>query len=378
VHYRFIESINHIEPLRWNAVAGVDYPFLRHEFLQALENSGSVGAAQGWQPQHLLIEDSGELLAILPLYIKSHSYGEYVFDWSWAEAYQRHDIPYYPKLVSSIPFTPSTGPRLAVATNEISQVIATVTAALNEKAEEIGASGWHVLFPQDSEDNLWKSSGAQERLGCQFHWHNDSFGQFDDFLARFSSRKRKDVKKERQKVVAQGIRIERLTGDEILPEHWQCFYHFYRATYLKKSGHAGYLTPAFFALLHDTLRKQALLVLAYENGTAIAGGLYFFSADTLYGRYWGCIKDVPGLHFETCYYQGIEFCIERGLQRFDAGAQGEHKIQRGFEPVLTHSYHWIRHPGFRQAIADFLQDEAAGIKQYQEQAITFLPFRRPE
>ncbi len=378
MQYRFIESINHIESTRWNAVAGNEYPFLRHEFLRILEDSGSVCAARGWQPQHLLIEDSGQLLAILPLYIKTHSYGEYVFDWSWAEAYQRHGLDYYPKLVSAIPYTPATGPRLALATDDVAQVISMVMTALEEKTAEVGASGWHVLFPQHSEHVLWQGSGAMERLGCQFHWHNKGFKEFDDFLAMFSSRKRKDVKKERQRIAGSGIRMARLGGDQISREDWQCFYGFYRDTYLKKSGHEGYLTPDFFEQLYDLMRGQLLLVLAYENDKAIAGALNFFSADTLYGRYWGASKDVPGLHFETCYYQGIEFCIERGLQRFDAGAQGEHKIQRGFEPTLTYSCHWIQHPEFRQAIKVFLQEEATTIRQYQLDATTLLPFRQRE
>lgn len=376
MHYRFIESINHIESTQWNAIAGTDYPFLRHEFLCALEDSGSVCAARGWQPWHLVIEDLGNLLAVMPLYIKTHSYGEYVFDWSWAEAYQRHGLDYYPKLVSAIPFTPATGPRLAMATHDASQIMPLVIEALNATTSEIRASGWHVLFPQHSEHAQWKKCNAQERLGCQFHWHNYGFNHFDDFLATFSSRKRKDVKKERQKIDGQGICFERLTGDQISSEHWQCFYRFYRATYLKKSGHEGYLTEDFFDRIHSSLREQILLVLAYEKGNVIGAGLYFFSSDTLYGRYWGACKEVPGLHFETCYYQGIEFCIERGLKRFDAGAQGEHKIQRGFEPTLTYSYHWIQHQGFRSAISAFLAEEAENIKNYQQDVVAFLPFRQ--
>lgn len=375
MHYRFIQSINDIEKEQWNAVTGIDYPFLRHEFLQLLEDSGSVNALRGWQPQHLLIEDSQQLLAVLPLYIKSHSYGEYVFDWSWAEAYQRHGMEYYPKLVAAIPFTPATGPRFSCSANDFTQFIPVIEKALLEKAQSIGASGWHVLFPLVKEQNLWRSAGASKRLGCQFHWHNDGYSGFDDFLATLSSRKRKDIKKERLKVLGQDVRLERLTGDQISDGHWQTFYRFYQNTYMKKSGHGGYLTPAFFSGLSAALPEQLLLVLAYKNDIAVAGSLYCFSRNTLYGRYWGGTLDIPGLHFEACYYQGIEFCIERGLQHFDAGAQGEHKIQRGFVPTLTCSYHWIGHPGFRQAIDVFLKEESTGIQQYQQEAMALLPFR---
>lgn len=374
---RFIENITSIDAAQWDAVTGGDYPFLQHAFLSALEQSGSVGSASGWRPHHLLVEDDAgnQLLAVLPLYVKSHSYGEYVFDWQWADAYRRNGLDYYPKLVAAIPFTPATGPRLVCRAGERNELIACVKAALGEKSVETGASGWHCLFPLEDELPLWQAADSDVRLGCQFHWRNTGYVSFEDFLATFTSRKRKEVKRERRLVAENGIRIERLTGDRITPQHWETFYRFYQLTYLKRSGHGGYLTQDFFKRLHDTMREKMLLVLAYENDVAIAGALNFFSSTTLYGRYWGALKEVPALHFETCYYQGIEFCIEHGLQVFDPGAQGEHKIARGFTPVLTYSVHSIDHPQFRQAIGEFLVRERESVKAYQQSCMSALPFR---
>jgi predicted N-acyltransferase len=373
---RFISSIEHIAAEAWNNITGMDYPFLRHEFLLALEASRSACAASGWQPQHLLIEENKQLIAVLPLYIKSHSMGEYVFDRAWAEAYRRNGLPYYPKLLSAIPFTPASGPRLAFCDCDQSLLIKTVAEALEQQCHAIGASSWHVLFPDAQSLPLWQQAGSDTRLGCQFHWFNQDYQNFDDFLAGFSSRKRKELKRERRRVVDQKIRLERLTGEQITMEHWQDFYRFYQLTNLKYNGHGGYLTGDFFVRLHKTLRNSLMLVMAYdENDEAIAGALNFFSSDTLYGRYWGAIRDVEQLHFEACYYQGIEFCIEHGLKRFDPGAQGEHKIARGFRPTLTYSQHWIAHPGFRDAIKNFLAEESEGVKQYQQDACAALPFK---
>lgn len=373
---RFIDSIEKIPAATWNSVAGNYYPFLRHEFLYALEASQSVCAARGWQPQHLLIEQDEQLIAVLPLYIKSHSMGEYVFDHAWANAYQRHGVPYYPKLLSAIPFTPASGPRLCFIDCDQALLIKTASDALQQQCEAIGASSWHVLFPEVDTLPLWQQADSDTRLGCQFHWFNQHYNSFDDFLAAFSSRKRKELKRERRLIADQNIALERLTGEQITIEHWQAFYRFYQLTNLKYNGHGGYLTADFFVRLHQTMRDSLLLVMAYdEEGEAIAGALNFFSSDTLYGRYWGTIRDVECLHFEACYYQGIEFCIERGLKRFDPGAQGEHKISRGFRPTLTYSQHWIAHPGFREAIQNFLLEESEGVRRYQQQACTTLPFK---
>lgn len=375
MNYRFIESIEAISAEDWNAVAGINYPFLRYEFLHALEASGSVSKKSGWQPQHLLIEEGRQIIAVLPLYIKTHSFGEYVFDQSWADAYARHGLHYYPKLLAAIPFTPAAGPRLAHQCADHQKLMVTVKSALNKKAESIGASGWHCLFPPQDELAHWQAIDGEVRLGCQYYWYNNQYGDFSDFMAALTSKRRYSLKKERERVAEKGIRLERLTGDDITPAHWQRFYYFYQMTYLKYSGHRGYLTADFFARLHQSLREHLMLVFAYEGEEAIAGSLNFFSADTLYGRYWGAIKEVDFLHFEACYYQGIEFCIERGLQRFDPGAQGEHKIPRGFQPTLTYSLHWIRHAGFRHAIQKFLHEEADAVKRYQMEASKALPFK---
>lgn len=376
--YLFINSITDISANQWNAIAGVDYPFLRHEFLFALEASGSASKQRGWQPQHLLIEENGQLIAILPLYIKTHSMGEFVFDHSWADAYHRYGIAYYPKLVSAIPFTPATGPRLKHLACNNAILIATVKQALDEKIKQTRASSWHCLFPATDEFALWQAVGGDLRIACQFQWFNRGYNNFDAFLTEFASRKRKTLKKERERIAAAGIRLERLMGNQISAEHWQHFYSFYQLTNVKYNGHTGYLTAEFFAYLHELFRDQLLLVLAYENNEPIAGALNFFSSTTLFGRYWGTIKEMEFLHFETCYYQGIEFCIEQGLQIFDPGVQGEHKLARGFEPVLTHSFHWIEKLEFRPAIQRFLQEEAVLIQRYQQDASTALPFKKSE
>lgn len=372
---RFIKCIADISASEWNAIAGDNYPFLRHEFLHALEASGSVAAARGWQPQHLLVEQNGELMAVLPLYVKSHSYGEYVFDHSWAQAYQRHGLLYYPKLLSAIPFTPASGARLSHRCADLAALAKTVSEALQSHCKKLNASSWHCLFPVAEELPFWQAAGADVRLGCQYHWHNNQYASFDDFLSECISRKRKEMKRERAKVLESGIRLQRLTGDAITPEHWQHFYVFYQLTNAQYNGHTGYLTKDFFDRIYATMRGQLMLVLAYRDEKPIAGSLSFFSSDTLYGRYWGATEDVEFLHFEACYYQGLEFCIERGLQRFDPGAQGEHKIPRGFRPALTYSCHWIAHPQFREAIQHFLQEESEAVREYQKTASERLPFR---
>jgi hypothetical protein len=376
VNYRFLKSIADISPIVWNAVTGTDYPFLRHEFLLALEVSDSVGVNRGWQPSHLIVEDNKNVLAVLPLYIKTHSYGEYVFDWSWADAYHREGLEYYPKLLAAIPFTPAAGTRLATVLDDVSVLQPLLHRALDEKVKMLGASGWHTLFPQQQELSLWKIDDACLRLGCQFHWYNKSYTHFDNFLATFTSRKRKDVKKERRLIAEQGIQVQRFVGNDITVEHWQIFYYFYQITYAKKSGHGGYLTPEFFLHLHSSMPEQLLLVMAYKDDKPIAAALNLFSSDTLYGRYWGASEDIAGLHFEVCYYQGIEFCIEKNLRRFDAGAQGEHKIQRGFEPTITYSFHKLAHQGFHRAIKSFVQQETIDIKSYACDVALLLPFKQ--
>ncbi|MEH6548487.1 MAG: GNAT family N-acetyltransferase [Pseudomonadales bacterium] len=375
MHVRFIQQISDCPAQEWNALSGTDYPFLRHEFLYALEASGGVGKKSGWLPYHALIYQDEQLVGLMPLYRKTHSYGEYVFDWSWADAYQRNGIAYYPKLLSAIPFTPATGPRLCVKNAERQAVAIALQQSIGELLDNGDFSSWHVLFPSETERPAYTALQALQRTGVQYHWFNQAYTSFDDFLATFSSRKRKNLRKERQRVTDQGVSLKVLTGEDLNADVWQQFYHFYQSTYAKRSGHGGYLNQDFFQRLGETMAEQIVLVMAYDNDKPVAAALNLRSSDTLYGRYWGCIRDIDGLHFEACYYQGIEYCIANGLKRFDPGAQGEHKIQRGFTPIPTYSMHWIAHPAFRDAIARFVDEEDEHMARYTEDARSLLPFR---
>jgi len=372
----FLSGLNKVDSADWNRLTGVDYPFLRYEFLAALENSGCVSEQTGWQPHHLVVYQATHLVALMPLYIKTHSYGEYVFDWAWADAYHRHGVPYYPKLLTAIPFTPATGSRLCIAPGQNDAEISSLAVEkIKHHAETKGYSSWHLLFPCKSEFEQLSQHNLSARSGCQYHWKNRDYANFDDFLAHLSSRKRKNIKRERRRVAEQGITLTRIPGMEITQAQLQTFYEFYQSTYYKR-GQQGYLTLAFFEKILTTMPDQLLLVMAYRDNHPIAAALCLGSSDTLYGRYWGCLEEYECLHFEACYYQGIEHCIEQGIQKFDPGAQGEHKISRGFEPTTTHSLHWIAHPGFRAAIDDFLKREHRGVKDYIEQASQLLPFKR--
>ncbi len=375
---RFLDSIADVGAAHWNALAGQDYPFLRHEFLLALEESGCVSVRTGWQPQHLLVElqPGTAPVACLPLYAKTNSMGEYVFDWSWADAYTRHGLDYYPKLVTAIPFTPCAGPRLAIGAGvSLDAVLPVVLDAVKNLAMRRSASSWHVLFPETGLRDHLSAAGLQPRSGCQYQWFNAGYRDFEHFLEAFSSRKRKNLRKERARVAEQDIAFEVLEGAAITAEQWQCFFRYYQSTYAVR-GRSPYLNPAFFTELGRRMPERLLLVLARKDGDYIAGALFFKGADTLYGRYWGCAEDYRFLHFETCYYQGIDYCIRHRIARFDSGAQGEHKIQRGFKPVHTWSCHWIRHPDFARAIARFAQEEERHIDAYVAQAHELLPFRR--
>lgn len=374
---RFLASITEIPAARWNALIGSDYPFLRHEFLALLESTGCTDRASGWLPLHATLYRGDTLIALMPLYLKSHSYGEYVFDWSWADAWRRHGLDYYPKLVTAVPFTPATGPRLCLAQGEEkAEVYPMLLQAIRQMAEEQGASSWHVLFPEPDAAEELERAGTSIRVASQFHWINRGYTCFDDFLADFNSRKRKSLKRERRRVEEQGIELRVLEGEQITAADWERFYLFYQMTYAKRSGHGGYLNREFFLGLGGAIGQHCVLVMAYREQQAVAGALYFRSADTLYGRYWGCEQELDCLHFETCYYQGIEYAIKHGLQRFDPGAQGEHKIQRGFTPIKTWSNHWIADPGFADAIADFSRREQQQIDQYISSASTYLPFKQ--
>jgi predicted N-acyltransferase len=374
----FLSSITQITAAQWNQISGTDYPFIRHEFLLALEQSGSTNAESGWQPCHLTVLRDDQLVALMPLYLKSHSYGEYVFDWSWADAWQQQGLDYYPKLVTAIPFTPATGPRMCVAAQESRpELLAAMLAAVEQYAAQQQLSSWHLLFPEQADAQELAGRGTSMRLASQFHWFNRGYAQFDDFLAGLNSRKRKSLRRERRRVSEQGITLQRRQGSDISDADWERFYRFYQITYAKRSGHGGYLKRDFFQQIGRTLPEHCVMIMAYLDGEAVAGSLCFRSSDTLYGRYWGCDRELDCLHFEACYYQGIEYCIEQGLQRFDPGAQGEHKIQRGFEPVPTWSNHWISDPRFAAAIADFTRREAPHIEAYISQASAYLPFKQP-
>jgi predicted N-acyltransferase len=376
VNFAFIASINEINRRDWDSLCGEDYPFVRHDFLAALENSGAASVVSGWQPRHLVIKRDGAIAGVMPLYEKTHSYGEYVFDWAWADAYRRHGMSYYPKLLSGIPFTPASGPRLClVADLNTNTVLPGLVKAIQEELLRIGGSSWHCLFPDKSFSDQLASHQVSQRQGCQYHWLNQGYRDFADFLDTFSSRKRKNLNKERRRVAEQGLELTVKAGADIRDEDWRQFYIFYHLTYFKRSGRQGYLNEQFFQRLAQSMPEKIVMVIARQGREMVGASLFFEGRDTLYGRYWGCSKEFEFLHFEACYYQGIEYAIRKGLKRFDPGAQGEHKIQRGFTPVPTWSNHWIVHPGFREAINDFLGRERPAMEEYMEEARALLPFK---
>jgi uncharacterized protein len=367
--------IAEIPALEWDACAGPANPFLSHAFLDALEASGSATAAEGWLPQHLAVEDgAGRLLGAAPFYLKSHSYGEYVFDWGWASAYERAGGRYYPKLQCAVPFTPVTGPRLLLRPGAPASVSGALIAAMIELARRQGASSAHATFPTKEEWERFGSAGFLLRTGQQFHWENRGYRSFDEFLEALSSRKRKNIRKERRDALADGIEIRMLTGDAIEKRHWDAFFRCYVATGNRKWG-SPYLTRKFFDLIGERMADKILLVLAEHKGRFVAGALNFIGADTLYGRNWGALMEFPFLHFEACYYRAIDFAIERGLKRVEAGAQGPHKIQRGYLPTPTYSAHWIRDPGLRRAVADFIARERAAVEHEMDDLGELSPYR---
>ncbi len=377
IQFRFLSSIAEVDRAAWNELAGKDSPFLKHEFLRALEDTGCTTSATGWQPCHLVGSDvEGQLLAAVPLYRKTNSYGEYVFDWSWADAYRSNGVPYYPKFLTAIPFTPSSGLRFLIREGiPRPQLMEFIVEVICRHAEEKDISSWHVLFPTESESDLLAGNGILQREGCQFHWFNHGYTSFDDFLNALSSRKRKNIRKERQAVQKEGIKFSFVSGHDISDQQWKHFYVFYQSTYLVR-GMQGYLSLEFFQQLGLTMPENLLLVEACLDNQVIAGALFFRDHRRLFGRYWGSLEEYRFLHFETCFYQGIEFCIRNGLVEFDAGAQGEHKIQRGFEPIRTVSNHWIRHPAFAEAIEDFLEHEQDHVQRYRREAGKLLPFKK--
>ncbi|WP_088332192.1 GNAT family N-acetyltransferase [Lacimicrobium sp. SS2-24] len=374
--FAFVNAISEIDRRLWQQLAEGAGPFLKYEFLHALEQTDCVSAQQGWQPCHLTVYDNATLIAVMPLYQKTHSYGEYIFDFAWADAYHRHGLAYYPKLISAVPFTPVTGPRLLCNKAMEATLWPQVISALKNYCNVQQLSSLHLLFTDKDCSSALTQQHLLSRTSVQFHWFNRAYVCFEDFVSTFSSRKRKNLNKERNRLTEHGIRCRWLVGEQISEQDMLDFYRCYCQTYLKRSGHSGYLTAAFFEQLRNSMADNLLLVQAHRDDTLLASALLLFDENTLYGRYWGALHSVDGLHFEVCYYQGIAFCIEKGPQQFNPGTQGEHKIQRGFEPVYCYSSHWLKHSDFHQAVAAFLKQERAHLQQYKTQATSLLPFRK--
>ena len=369
---RLCDSVAALAAADWDACAGTANPFIGHAFLTALEESGSVGGRSGWQPLPIIVDgEDGRPAAIAPAYVKSHSQGEYVFDHAWADAWQRAGGDYYPKLQIAAPFSPVPGPRLLLRDEAAAPVL---LAALEAVVDQNGLSSAHATFAAPDQVPLFEAAGWLIREGVQFHWRNNGYASFDDFLAELASRKRKAIRKERAAAV-DGLVIRHLTGAEITPTYWDAFWHFYQDTGSRKWGRP-YLTRRFFSLLSEAMGDRVLLIVAERNGVPIAGALNLIGDDTLYGRYWGSTEEVPFLHFELCYYQAIDAAIARGLRTVEAGAQGEHKLARGYVPVPTWSAHYIPDAGFRRAIADFLQREREAVAADRDYLGELTPFRR--
>jgi predicted N-acyltransferase len=374
---RTLESIDEVAAKDWNALDAQGIPFLSHEFLSCLESTGCVGPGTGWTPRHLLLEADGKVLGAMPLYEKSHSWGEFVFDFSWAQAYSRLGDRYYPKLVSATPFTPATGPRLLAhpdAPREATR--AALIAAARELLESRGESSLHVQFASEDEAQWLTGQGFLPRLDCQFHWLNRNYPDFEGFLQSFSAEKRKKARRERRRVEEAGIRFEFAAGADLDRTRWRSVYALHALTF-HRHGHEPYLSPEFFLKASERMPGQPVVCLALHGRELIAAAIFFSGRDTLYGRYWGAKRDYHSLHFETCYHQGIEYAIAHGLKRFEPGTQGEHKLARGFTPAFTYSAHFIRDPRYRSALAHHLREETSAVREYAAAAHLHLPFRRP-
>ncbi len=368
--FRVFDSIAEITPQDWNRLAGTQ-PFLQHAFLRALEHSECASLETGWMPQHMTLWLGTYLVAAMPMYVKHHSYGEYVFDWGWADAYERSGLSYYPKLLSAIPFTPVAGSRLLAENDDCRKLL--VVAAVNY-ARNAGLSSFHCLFPAESERAIFEDAGMMIREGVQFHWTNPGYRNFEDYLALMSHDKRKKIHQERRKIRENGIVFRHLTGAEITEQDWSFFTDCYINTY-REHRSMPYLTLEFFIELGRRMPDSVLLILANDGNSDVAASLNIFDSETLYGRYWGAQQYFPGLHFETCYYQTIEFCIARGIKTFEGGAQGEHKLARGFLPSKTYSAHWLAHPGFSSAIEEFLARESLHMRDYMGELNEHNPFK---
>jgi hypothetical protein len=368
--FRLHPAIAEIPADQWDALTG-GQPALAHAFLATLEASGCVAPASGWAPRHAALWNGDTLLAAMPLYLKSHSYGEYVFDWAWADAYQRHGLNYYPKWLAAVPFTPVPGPRLLGRDASSRRVL--IKHVLDE-VRQSGASSLHILFPTDEEAGWLQDAGLEVRHGVQFHWHNAGYRDFDDFLSRLAQPKRKKIRQERRKVLDAGVSFRILRGAEIGEVEWTFFHACYSRTYAEHRS-TPYLSREFFVEYGHRAGNATVLMIAERAGTPVAASFFLRDADALYGRYWGAADFIPCLHFEACYYQAIDYAIREGLSRFEGGAQGEHKLSRGLEPVRTCSAHWIADPRFRDAVARFLAQERGGVEAYLDELSERLPFR---
>ena len=386
IQIKILNSISAIDADAWNSLisktqnnydSAINHsPFLQHEFLLAIENNHCVGQQHGWIPRHIVIYDNDQAVAASPLYIKTNSYGEFVFDWAWADAYQRSGLMYYPKLVSAIPYTPATGQRLLVKQDQdqdkLRQLLVETTIQL---ARQENMSSIHWLFPDSDDRSALYSCGLLKRIDTQFHWYNDSYGNFDDFLQTLTSSRRKKIKRERKRVVEQNVRVRCVEGSQASDEELQLADHFYRSTFDKKSGYATFNTEFFTDIAHN-MKQCLVLFFAEFDGQTVACSICYRSDTALYGRHWGCSVDIHSLHFELCYYQGIEYCIKNNLQLFEPGAQGEHKISRGFLPIPVYSAHWINHPEFNRAITQYLDNEIPVIQEHIKELETHSPYKQ--
>jgi len=368
------DSISGIERGAWNRLAGNDYPFLRHEFLDLAEQTRCVSPETGWQPRHLTIEDNGCLRAAMPLYEKTHSWGEFVFDWAWSQAYEQAGLDYFPKLVAAVPFTPAPSTRLLCAESGDTEACEALLRGAIALAGESACSSLHVLFPADQETTVLADAGLMLRKDCQFHWHNRGYRDFDDFLATFTARKRKKAKQDRRRVREQGIRFRHLTGEQLTEETWSAVFPLIARTFMQR-GSIPYFNQAFFVALGKALPDSLLVITAEKEEQIIGAAVFFCGPQTLYGRYWGSDGDYDALHFETCYYQGIDYCIATGKQRFEPGTQGEHKISRGFSPVATWSAHWLAHPEFAAAVSRYLEEEGRHVDRYIHTVAAHTPYK---